>query len=299
MSNLKFIFFLLLFCAFLFPGYCQAAVLYLEPENGNYHVNDTFIVNIRIDNQEECINTVKTRINFPPQSLELIDFSQGNSVLVVWLEPPKIDQESGTLSFIGGIPGGYCGRLPGDPDETNLLGKIIIKAKTTGESSIVFSADSQALLNDGLGTPAELTFRNSVFTIDSAESGEVKNEWQEKLIADRTPPEPFETEITKDPEIFEGRYFIIFYTTDKQTGIDYCEIKEGEGNPKKVVSPYLLEDQSLKSIIEIKAVDKAGNERTVKIFPQIAPVKKGFPLNLILPILLLVAVIISWRLIKR
>ena len=36
-------------------------------------------------------------------------------------------------------------------------------------------------------------------------------------------------------------------------------------------SPYLLEDQSLKSIIKVRAIDKAGNERIVEIIPEIEP----------------------------
>lgn len=301
MTKVQKFFTIFLFSIFylLLANHCQAAILYLEPENGNYQINDTFIVNIRIDTEGECINTVKTQVNFPSQSLKIIDFSQGNSFLVVWLEPPKINQDSRTLSFIGGIPGGYCGRLPGDPDETNLLGKIIIQAKEIGESLIFFSTDSQILLNDGLATPAELAFKEAIFAISSKESGELKNEWQEELMMDKIPPEPFEAEIVKDPEIFEGKYFIVFHTTDKQTGVDYYEIKEGDRASKKINSPYLLEDQSLKSIIEIKAVDKAGHERIIKILPQIAPTEQESSPVFIFLILLLATVIISWWLIKK
>ena len=42
---------------------------------------------------------------------------------------------------------------------------------------------------------------------------------------------------------------------------------------ERAESPYLLKDQSLKSIIKVKAVDKAGNEKIVKV----APFKKIFP----------------------
>ena len=33
---------------------------------------------------------------------------------------------------------------------------------------------------------------------------------------------------------------------------------------EKVVSPYVLKDQSLNSVIRVKAVDRAGNERIVE-----------------------------------
>ncbi|OGZ19096.1 MAG: hypothetical protein A2Z68_02395 [Candidatus Nealsonbacteria bacterium RBG_13_38_11] len=94
-----------------------------------------------------------------------------------------------------------------------------------------------------------------------------KEEWEKELLEDKIPPEPFEIEIQKTPEIFEGKYFIVFFTTDKQTGIDYYQIKEGTGEWQIAESPYLLKGQSLKSIIQIKAVDKAGNERMVEYIP--------------------------------
>jgi len=73
-------------------------------------------------------------------------------------------------------------------------------------------------------------------------------------------PESFKVEISQNPAIFEGKYFIVFSTTDKQSGIDYYEIKEGKKNWKIAVSPYILENQKLTSDIWVKAVDKAGNQ---------------------------------------
>lgn len=56
-------------------------------------------------------------------------------------------------------------------------------------------------------------------------------------------------------------------SNDKQTGIDYYEVKEGEGNWVKTESPYLLKDQARQSVIQVKAVDKASNERIETIQP--------------------------------
>jgi membrane protein YdbS with pleckstrin-like domain len=39
---------------------------------------------------------------------------------------------------------------------------------------------------------------------------------------------------------------------------------------EKSRKPYVLKDQTLKSIIRVKAVDKAGNERIVSLQPQSA-----------------------------
>ncbi len=123
--------FILLVYLFLFLSFdfCQAATLYLEPANGEYQPGDTFLVEIRIDTKGECINTIEANLTFSQDILKAIDFSQGNSILTLWVKLPEINQEKGEISFSGGIPSGYCGILPGDPGESNILGKIIFQPK--------------------------------------------------------------------------------------------------------------------------------------------------------------------------
>ncbi len=274
----------------LFPLLTQAAVLYLEPAEGSYYQGDTFITNLRIDTEEECINAVDANLSFPKDILEALDFSQGNSILILWLKKPEINQESGLISFTGGIPGGYCGVLPGDPGESNLLGKIIFKVKEISEelfsAEVKFLENSQVLLNDGFGTPAKLTTKEAIITILSGIPETPQKEWQEELEKDIFPPELFEIEIHQDPSIFEGKYFLVFSTNDKQTGIDYYEIKEGKRDWKRAESPYLLEDQGLRSIIEVRALDKAGNKRIAEYLPSKKPLPY-WPIILILIVFLI------------
>ena len=253
----------------LLPTITFAAILYLEPSNGEYQPGDTFLVEIRIDTENECINTAEAELKYPQNILKVIDFSRGDSILTLWLQFPEIYQNSGLISFSGGIPGGYCGRISGDPGASNLLGKIIFQVQELVEDSfleIEFIDNSQVLLNDGKGTSAKLTTKGASYTILIERLEEVpKDEWQEELEQDKILPELFVIEVHQDQTIFDGKYFLIFSTTDKQTGLDYFEIKEGEGDWKKGESPYLLEDQDLQSVIKVKAIDKAGNERIVEI----------------------------------
>ncbi len=273
---LKIKFLVLVACCLLLPFLAKASVLYLEPISGQYHAGDTFIVDLRIDTEKECINTVEANLKFPQEILQVIDFSRGQSIIPLWIKSPEINQDSGFISFSGGIPGGYCGIIPGDPGETNILGQIIFKVqeslRETKTAEIKFLDNSQVLLNDGFGTPAKLTTKGANFNILSGKTSPTRNEWEDKLVQDTILPNPFEIELHKNKAIFEGKYFIIFSTTDKQTGIDYYEVKEGEKNWKKATSPYLLEDQKLKSIIEVKAVDKAGNERISEYIPPKKPI---------------------------
>jgi len=303
--NSKFKIIISLIFIFLFlPLVAKGAILYFEQSKGEYHLGDTFIVDLRIDTEGECINTVKAIVSFPKDLLEAKDFGTGNSILTLWLEGPKIDQKEGLISFVGGIPGGFCGPLPGEPEKPNLLGRIIFRVVSRDVSrslaQVAFRNDSQVLLNDGFGTPAKLTLKGAVFTILPEKAEVPKEEWQEELAKDDIPPEPFEIKISQDPNIFGGKYFIVFSTTDKQTGIDHYEVAEQRRtlrqttlNWKRAESPYLLEDQSLKSIIKVKAVDKAGNERIAEYIPP----KKPFPYWIIIPVAIGIGIII-WLIAK-
>jgi len=257
----------LVFCFVLFSGLtsAQAARLYLEPPESQYRSGDTFITEIRLDSEKEYINAAEVNLTFPQDILEVQDFSQGNSILTLWVENPAFSNQEGLVSFAGGVPGGYEGA-------DGLLGKIVFKIQDTRykiQALVGFQDSSQVLLNDGLGTKAKLTTKEAIFTILSEEAGVPKNEWQVELESDKIPPESFEIKISQDPSVFEGKYFITFSTTDKQTGVDCYEVKEGKRNWKKAESPCLLENQRLKTIIKVKAVDKAGNERIAIIEPPV------------------------------
>ena len=283
------------------PLFVYGAVLYLEPAEGKYQPGDTFVVEIKIDTEGECINTVEANLNFS-QILKVVDFSQGKSIITLWVKSPEINQELGLISFSGGIPGGYCGRIPGDPGVSNLLGRIVFQVRETDaklehetDAKVKFLDSSEVLLNDGFGTPAKLNAQGVVFTILPQKEGPTREEWQKELIADTIPPEPFAIEIHQYPLIFEGKYFIIFSTTDKQTGLDYFEVKEGKKDFKKASSPYLLEDQALGKKIIVRAYDKAGNYQEAEIKPSYKITwKDGLYL-----ILILVGIGAIWWILKK
>jgi len=255
---------------FLFAfNYSQAAILSIDSDQGSYHEKDNFIVDIRIDTEDECINTVSVEIIFDSEILLVKDFSKASSIISLWLEEPEIINKEGKVVFSGGIPGGYCGILYGDPGESNLLGRIIFEVKENINeelnTEILVSENSKVFLNDGFATQTKISFKSLFLDIYPGVLEKEKEEWEKELGQDKIVPEPFNLEIIQDP--FDGKYLAVFHTTDKQTGIDYYQIKEGRGDWKKVTSPYLLKDQNLKSEIKVKAVDGAGNERIVEHNP--------------------------------
>lgn len=275
----------------LLPRLTDAAVLYLSPESGNYHQNDVFIVEIRLDTQGEYINAVDVKLSYPQDILEFKDFSKGNSVLSLWVKAAENSSLPGLISFSGGIPGGYWGK-------DGLLGRLIFKVREDFEIvdvkhlQIEFQDGSKMLLNDGKGTEANLITRGGAFDILSG-VGEGRNLWQEEIEKDKILPEAFEIVFSKDTNIFDGKYFIIFSTTDKQTGIDRYEVKEGGGKWKAVSSPYVLENQKLTSDISVKAIDKAGNFWMETLEAQ-NPKKIRWEVYAVLGLILIVIMIIVW-----
>lgn len=252
----------------LFPIISFAATLYLEPSKGRYQSGDIFIAEVKIDTEEDCINAIEANLNYDKDILQAIDFNYGQSIITLWVKPPEINQKSGRISFSGGIPGGYCGKILGDPNPTQILVKVSFQANNKGEAKINFLDGSQVLLNDGLGTPTKITTKGAVFNILPGKLEIPKNEWQKEIKKDNIPPEFFEIEIHQEPSVFNGKYFIVFFTTDKQTGIDYYKVKEGRREWKIAQNPHLLKNQKLTDEIKVKAVDKAGNERIVIIGPR-------------------------------
>lgn len=265
-----------------------AAILYIQSPKEQYKIGETIIAEIRLDPQKECINTIVADLKFPNDLLEFKDFSDGESIINIWLNSPNfINPEKmnaqGLIKLMGGITGGYCGRMPGDPGKSNTIGQIIFQVKNeiknlskNNTATIEFSKDDQVLLNNGLGSMTKLTTQNIVFDLIPQQATNIINLWQKELTEDKIPPEKFAIKINQDQNIFDGQYFITFITADKQSGLDHYEIKEGDGMWQITTSPYLLKDQALKSVIIVKAVDKASNERTAQYRPALKIKKPAF-----------------------
>ena len=244
------------------PFFASAATLALDPAVGTYGPGDTFIVNVRLDTDDsQCINAAHVVIQYPTASLRAVDFGRGNSIFSLWVGEPKIDTTGGTIDFSGGVPGGYCGRIPGDPALSNILGGIVftVVGSSTKSAAIQFSSASTLYKNDGLGTSVVPTFQNAAFKISPTPVSS-SNPWIAEVSADTIPPEPFPISLESTRGVFDGKYYIVFSTVDKQSGLDHYEVYENKAWIP-ATSPHVLADQSLKSPIQVRALDKAGNIR--------------------------------------
>ncbi|MFM2374076.1 MAG: hypothetical protein RLZZ234_71 [Candidatus Parcubacteria bacterium] len=285
------VFFATLFSGVLFSvtaWYAHAATLYMDPSEAHGFRADTVTVSVRADTDEgECINTIDATITYGA-AVSAIDVSRGDSIMSLWVEEPVIDPVARTIRFAGGIPNGYCGRIPGDPRLTNTIARIVFQIPgfavgggDTKEAEIAFAPETRVLLNDGEGTEAPLKVFGAKVTLDDKPGTAISNEWGEEVANDNIPPSPFSLELVQNDEVWGGKYYIVFSTTDKQSGLDHFEVMEEPieeislfkwGIPDVVwteaKSPYVLHDQKLKSIIRVKAVDKAGNERIAVFAPE-------------------------------
>ncbi len=251
-------------------NFAWGAVIDLKIENINVKKNELIVVPIYLDTQFEEINAVEVYVNFS-DNLVFRDYLDGKSIITHWIEKPHYqyrDVRHPDIVFSGIISGGISGR------NLNLV-DLIFEAKESGMAKIEIDKNSKVLLNDGLGAQAKLIALSKSFNIlDIKGKPEIK-------IKDNFPPESFKIYLARNEEIFNGKYYITFEAKDKQSGIAYYEVNEKPvgfiflAKPdienltfKKAESPYVLEDQSLRSYIFVKAVDKAGNERIEILTPQ-------------------------------
>jgi hypothetical protein len=145
---------------------------------------------------------------------------------------------------------------------------IILQPINSGTGSITLS-DIKLLRNDGQGSSMTVSSTGQQVTISAAATDTIPLPPTISFIS----PESFVPVIATSADIFSGKYFLVFSTTDKGSGINHYEVLEvSQGKNADVesswhtaTSPYLLEDQNLSSDIYVRAVDNAGNSIVAKL----------------------------------
>lgn len=256
--------------------------IFLNAESKEIKRVDEFKVDFFLNTENEDINAMEGKIIFSTYLLELKEIRDGNSIINFWIERPE-NNLSGKINFSGIIPGGYSGKK-------GLIFSVIFQAKNKGKDIIKIN-NFKALLNDGKGTEIASTISNLDFLIfqQTATTTPIII----PKVKDTDPPESFKPEISNDPLIFNNKYFLIFATQDKGSGISHYEVSECGSQFIIAKSPYVLKNQKLDCGIKIKAIDKDGNSR-IEIISAQKPVKKldiGM-LKVVLPIISLLLLII-------
>lgn len=290
-------YFIVLFSTFyfLFSGNIKAAQFSIISDAVDIRPGDAVVVTVLLDTQGKNINAMDGKILFPGDILEIKEIRDGNSVVNLWVEKPHLAGQ-GEIYFSGIVSGGYSGG-------SGKLFSVEFRARRSGGGNVKIS-EERAFLNDGLATPdAAIAFADLALRV-STEFPTAEN----KAITDREPPESFIPEVASNPDVFDGKYFLVFATVDKGIGVDYYEVMEVSRRDgadleswQRAESPYLLEDQNLTSDVYVRAVDVAGNFIVGKISPRFpGDSRSRFALAAIDALaILIVLLLIIWRAKKR
>jgi len=282
---------LFLFIGFI-PSVVSAANIYFETAKNNVSVGDTFIVSVKIDAEKTKINSVEGDVVFEGNNSNLIvnDFSLSKSILSLWPRTPSLSTDGNTISFVGGVPGGF------DLDKA-ILFNIVVEANKEGTVKIS-PKDVAVFINDGKGTRSNVDSNTLTINVLAKDDKVAPiNEWTSLVSADKTNPEKFDIVIGREASLFEGRRFAFFTAVDNQSGISYYEVSEN-GNPAiRSGSMYVLsnQDDKVDPNLEVTAYDKAGN-KTTSIYKTPNFRIFGFSLNFII---IIIAIIIIWIVFKR
>jgi len=144
------------YISLLFPSLASAATFFLSPSTGNFSIGSTFNASILLDTKGESINALEVDLSFPPDMLQVVSPSTGQSIIGVWTATPKFDNIKGTINLQGGIPGGITA-------PNALVSTVVFRVKSVGDGLVRFLDDSKVLLNDGLGTNVLKQTANAVY----------------------------------------------------------------------------------------------------------------------------------------
>ncbi|MES2315743.1 MAG: cohesin domain-containing protein [Patescibacteria group bacterium] len=129
-----------------------------SPRSGSFVEGSTFQVPILLNTKGRSINGIEVRVNFNKDKLSIINSTGGTSIIGVWVEPPQFDNTRGTASYVGVVPNGIT-------TGSGLIGTITFMAKAPGAATVSVAASSNILLNDGLGTRAQVDLGRAEYTI--------------------------------------------------------------------------------------------------------------------------------------
>lgn len=239
----------------------SAATVMTQPSEIRLGVGQEMLLDVILRPEGEDVNALEGSI-VVPQALEVTQIRDQDSLVSLWIERPQVN--NGRVTFSGVIPGGY--RYPHAK-----VFSVVVRAKEASEGGVLVLEGWRVLRNDGQGSAISLSLSPPPIHIAADTMPSVP---PVASLVDTEAPEPFTIQLTQDPNVFDGQWFIVFSTLDKGSGIDYYDVREelyGKGEWVRAESPYVLKDQSRTRTISVRAVDRVGNERISVMRAPIAP----------------------------
>ncbi len=219
-----------------------------------------FYVDIVVDTKGVSINGVQGAVTFSSDTLSFVRAETGTSNITLWIDQPVVKGNS--VIFSGIIPGGFDGLI--NPfDQSAKLPAEIVRLVFVGKSAGVAAISTTNITvtdTDGKGTVEKLSDTSTTFPITTSVAPSVYT------TPDTIAP-TLSVSIVNDKNLYDGHAVLVFTATDKESGIDHVTLQEGDNDLSTIESPYLLHDQSRKSILLLHAYDVAGNVATITIAP--------------------------------
>ena len=234
----------------MLASHAFAASITALPEAQTVAIGGTVEVDVVLDSQGQNINTVSGSLVYNHTLLHMDSITTGGSAINFWVNQPALNPETGAIDFSGITPGGI----------NSIKGKlfsVIFSGVANGESNLLVQ-NPLTYLNDGKGTTVAVTSMPQMISVTKNALQNTNN----SLVADTIPPDNFTIIRTRDPNIFDGKWFVAFNSQDKGSGIAYYQVCESLfGKCITGTSPYLLTSQSSWYAITVKAYDQKNNVR--------------------------------------
>ncbi|MEK9194714.1 MAG: cohesin domain-containing protein [Patescibacteria group bacterium] len=140
------------------PFLVGAATLSVGPTSGSFVAGSTFDVSVYLDTKDESINALQVFLGFPPDKLQIVSQSAGQSIVGVWTSQPKFNNQQGRVELQGGVPGGIN-------VSNGLVFNVTFRVRQVGQAILKFLDGTRILSNDGLGTDVLKQTQNGVYDL--------------------------------------------------------------------------------------------------------------------------------------
>jgi hypothetical protein len=196
------------------------------------------------------VNAFDIKISYSPETLEFLNYNNGDSIVSIWQSNPKA--VAGNIGLQGGIFSAFQGKE----------GKIIkLKFKVIAENKVsLFVAKNNLYLADGQGTEISAETPSVNINISSKSPLAVVSP-----VIDNTPPE---LSVETANASADGAFLLVFRADDKESGVREFFMREKKwfkwSDWRPVVNPVPLDKNVW--VVELKAVDNAGKETQKNIY---------------------------------
>ncbi|MBP6924233.1 MAG: hypothetical protein KBC62_00015 [Candidatus Pacebacteria bacterium] len=221
----------------------------------NPDLSDTAtIIEVRIDPEGKRMNALEGALLLKSAEdgvISSVITETGGSVFSLWPVSPRYDDKEKVIQFNGGVPQGFLEESP--------LFRMRVFTTKPSQISVAWIGGS-AYLDDGQGTFEPVTSRSITVATPKSIPNLINS------ASDDSEPPVFDTvEITSDPDVFDGKYFVSFHANDNLSGIDRYEVTEDQVVTEVEDGTYVFRNQEMKEPVLITAYDKAGNSTAIKV----------------------------------